>query len=589
MKKRIFSSIWIGLIAFFCLSLVNTSLAANDEVNFFVDPYYDLSSQEQVKGSFLHESDMAYYYIDTNYLDQIDDLTRSRIESIIEDLGEEFDDIIYPKLTDLFGDVWNPGIDNDPKITIFFSRLINGIGGYFRGLNELSLNQATRSNEREMIYINTDYIFDSRLNSYVAHEFQHLISYNQKERKHNVVDDVWLNELRSEYAPTYLGYDDQDYLNSNLRIRVEKFKKYPSDPLTEWGGKIHDYSSINLLAQYLTDHYGDDFFRELTRSNKVGIESINIAFERMSIDKTFEDIFADWITACYINDLEKTDIYGYRNSHLKNINVSPTASYELSGNIGIERVALTKDWSPLWYEVVSADNSINQLKLEFAGEAKEGSFRARIIKIDQNENYIVNDWVLDNNEGELTISGFGKEIEKVVILPYLSHQANYQTGSIDYNQFSLIISNQEGVGEIQEENAIEVAVEESNDEQAQTTHFSSLNNGDLVSAMGDYRVYIIKDGYRRHIKSGEIFNFYGHLNWQVIKEISSYELSLYEESSLVRASGDKRVYQIDEEGNKHWLNISGQEFVSSGRKWNAVYVINTTERDFYTETNQILN
>ena len=108
-----------------------------------------------------------------------------------------------------------------------------------------------------------------------------------------------------------------------------------------------------------------------------------------------------------------------------------------------------------------------------------------------------------------------------------------------------------------------------------------INDGDLVRAAGDYKVYVVKGNYRRWVQSSEIFNFYGHFNFSVVKEISGSQLENYTESWLIRADGDKKVYEINADGAKHWLNITAEEFTASGRNWDMVYVVNNQERDFY--------
>jgi len=563
------------------LIFCNGVLAANSSSTFFVDSYYDLISRTEIKARFFYESNKAYFYIDNNYLDSIDERLKTDIKINIEKLGKALDDEIYPKLTGLFGDVWNPGIDGDPKITVLFTQLAGGVGGYFNPLNELSLDMASNSNVREMVYLNTEFILNNRLKSYLAHEFQHLISYSQKERMGQAVEDVWLNELRSEYAPTYLGYDAENYNESNLKIRVDKFNHYSSDSLTEWQAKIYDYPSVNLLAQYMADHYGEAFFKALMQSQKGGIESFNDALSLMVPNKDFADIFGDWIVVDYLNGSTTDKLYRYLNPLLQSVKANTTASYEVFDGLSIQRLGLIKEWTPLWYEIASATGTDNNVKINFNGEQVRGEFRAKIIKIDSAGEMVISDWAFsDGKTGELTMPHLGKGLKKVVIMPYLVYNGRYQMESLEYNPFTLTI-----VAKAETEPLI-VNILETKEVNVLS---SSLNNGDLARAKSDYKVYIINGNYKRHIESAKIFDFYGHLGWAKVKEISLYEMSLYQESNLVRADGDQKVYAIDEEGVKHWLNVSGDDFVRSGRNWGSVYIINAQERDFYKRGSEILS
>jgi len=123
--------------------------------------------------------------------------------------------------------------------------------------------------------------------------------------------------------------------------------------------------------------------------------------------------------------------------------------------------------------------------------------------------------------------------------------------------------------------------EEEEEEECPEEIVIEINDGDLIRAAGDYRVYIVDGNYKRWIQSSEIFNFYGHLGFAAVKEVSELQLESYTNSWLIRADGDKKVYEINADHTKHWLNITAEQFTVSGRSWNMVYVVNCQERDFY--------
>ncbi len=592
LKKFVFSGLIAAVI---CSSLAllpvpigkahlfaGQALAAESQVEFFVDAYYDISSRKRVQAELFYTSKKAYFYVESNYLDNLSSQEKTKLSGAVKNLADSFDNIIYPEETKLFGDVWNPGIDNDPRITVLFTQLAGGAGGYFNPKNEAPKTQVKDSNEREMVYLNADYVFDPRLKSYLAHEFQHLISYNQKERAYGVVDDVWLNEMRSEYAPTFLGFDAEDYNESNLKRRIDKFNHYPSDSLTEWQGKSYDYPAVNLFGQYLADHYGDVIFQKIIHSKLTGIDSVNEALQELGDKQNFTDVFGDWVVALYLNDASGDKAYGYLSPLLKDIKAPPTARYSLQDNMIIQRVGLMKEWQPLWYEITSSSDHDNDLKLVFKGDIKRGQFKAKILKVDSEGNSVVTNWDFGGHkEGKLLIRHLGKGIKKVVVMPYLAYDGRYMAEKLPYHTFSLTLSSipgtevEAGAQEIQQKPSF------SEEKYPAKTLFAPLPDGALVRAKGDYKVYVIKGHYKRHLISGKIFGFYAHLNWASVKEISKEELQLYQTSSLIRAAGDKKVYQVDENGVKHWLNMSAQQFSASGKSWDSIYVVNAAERDFY--------
>ncbi len=110
---------------------------------------------------------------------------------------------------------------------------------------------------------------------------------------------------------------------------------------------------------------------------------------------------------------------------------------------------------------------------------------------------------------------------------------------------------------------------------------SNINDGDLVRVAGGTKVYAVKGNYRRWIQSAEIFKFYPHFSFSAVKEITLEQLQSYVQSWLIRADGDTKVYEINGDGTKHWINISAQKFSDSGRLWDMVYIVNARERNFY--------
>jgi hypothetical protein len=117
--------------------------------------------------------------------------------------------------------------------------------------------------------------------------------------------------------------------------------------------------------------------------------------------------------------------------------------------------------------------------------------------------------------------------------------------------------------------------------------FAPVKEGKLVRGEFSSRLYVVKNNYRRHIGDMQIINMYPHLSVGEIQILKPRELELYKVSSLVRPAGKERVYQIDAQGQKHWLDLSAQEFEKSGRNWGSVYIISREEAQFYPEAQPI--
>jgi len=115
----------------------------------------------------------------------------------------------------------------------------------------------------------------------------------------------------------------------------------------------------------------------------------------------------------------------------------------------------------------------------------------------------------------------------------------------------------------------------------------SLSEGSLIRAEDDFRVYLIKPPYKRHIFSPEIFSIYGHLKWENIQEVKPEIVSSYITSDLYRSIDDYRVYSLEEIDEaqgiavKHHLDLTAAQFESKGYSWHQVFIVSPQERDYY--------
>ncbi|MDP2951301.1 MAG: peptidoglycan-binding domain-containing protein [bacterium] len=354
-------SFYIFLVIFSVFFLRPILVLANTEgqvKSFFVEATYDKANKEQIETILENVSENSYFYLEKAFKEKLTTKELERVELILQDLSAEFDKVIYPKLTALYGQEWKNGIDRDPKITVVFHQLKSGAAGYFRQEDEYPKQQAQRSNEGEMVYLNADYLTSYYLKSFLAHEFTHLISFNQKERLKGIEEDVWLNEARAEFAPTLLDYD-KDYSLSNLQQRVLQFLQSSSDSLTDWESQKKDYGSIAVFFQYLAEKYGTKIITNTMEANSAGFSSLSYSLEKWQVGKTIEEIFTDWLVAVYANDCSLGDKYCFKQEGLNNLKVVPSLIF-LSPQQKKEFTATLslKPWAGRWYRVLTTDGDL---------------------------------------------------------------------------------------------------------------------------------------------------------------------------------------------------------------------------------------
>ena len=361
---------------------------------FFVDSSYDAAKREELPAALKKISPKLLLYVDDNWWSAQNPFVQDEVRRSLNALVTEFESRIQPILTSTFGSEWNPGIDNDSRITVLFHPMQDDAGGYTNYGDEYSKLQNPTSNEREMVYLNTDFITSPILKSLLAHEFVHLITFNQKENLNNVSEEIWLNEARAEYAPTLLGYDDV-LVGSNLERRMQVFIQNPTDSLIEWNNEKSDYAMVNLFSQYIVDQYGISILKDSLQSGKVGAASLFEAMEKNGFGTTFSELFTDWTIALLVNDCTLGGKYCYKSKNLKDFKVVPQTNFlPFTGESTFSLVNTTKDWAGNWYKLVGGNNVLtvefqgNPLaifKLPYLVEDREGKITLKFVSLNENQ------------------------------------------------------------------------------------------------------------------------------------------------------------------------------------------------------------
>ncbi len=363
MRLNKISIIILGLGLLFVPFFISADYGSQ-QTSFFIDPTYDLTDRAQLTATLIRITPNLYFYLDNIWWNSLDFTGQSTVKSALQDLGNEFDNVIYPQLTTTFGSEWKPGIDNDDHITILFHPMKNNTGGYTNTADEYLRLQNIFSNERELIYLNSNFLITDLVKSYLAHEFMHLITFNQKEKRLAKAEETWLNEARADYAPTLLGYD-ANYQNSNLRKRVQTFLVSPTNPLTEWQKTDADYGALNLFTVYLVENYGVDVLVNSLKSDKTGIGSLDEALFNAGFQEDFSDIFTNWTIAVALNNCQTSELYCYNNPNLINLKVIPKINFlPFSSESALAQTQEATNWQGQWYKVIGGGRD---LRLEFAG------------------------------------------------------------------------------------------------------------------------------------------------------------------------------------------------------------------------------
>jgi len=226
-------------------------------------------------------------------------------DALIQKLGKEFDEKMFPFVRDYYGDTWDK--DGDGFVTIFISSRVNNDAswGWFTG-NDFTDN----GNNRDMFYCAAfgEAEFADAAGTLV-HEFQHLVNY-VGHNKGNNSEDAWVNESLAVSAEMrYRGVEVS-------RGFITEFTTAPGIySLVNWGQKNGHYGITGMFMYYMFEQLGSATLRNICQGapdgTKTGVDNINTNAEARG---GFENLFKDWTAALirYGRNLPASEKFDYK-------------------------------------------------------------------------------------------------------------------------------------------------------------------------------------------------------------------------------------------------------------------------------------
>jgi len=221
-------------------------------------------------------------------------LTLDQLSSLLS----EFDNNIYPKDTSVFGESLPRGAEGQ-KVWILLHNIRDDafydseqgtyIAGYF------SASEDTENN-KNMMHIDTyDWINRTGPDAPIphlyegvfAHEFEHLIHFDQDPN-----EPSWVDEGCADMAGYLCGYGHP------TRHVMYYIALHPITSLTFWGGGLENYGASYLFMLYLYEKYGGDaLISDLIREQADGIAGIEKALKKNGCYIPFKTLFNNWTIA----------------------------------------------------------------------------------------------------------------------------------------------------------------------------------------------------------------------------------------------------------------------------------------------------
>ncbi|TWT27585.1 immune inhibitor A domain-containing protein [Planomicrobium sp. CPCC 101110] len=286
----------------------------------------------------------------------------------VDKLRNEFDSNIYPKATEFFG---TPDQLDGSK-----SPLPGMVGlpeGYYEGSDKVIMlvdnvqdegwnNPAypffvagffwqTLENytDRNIITIDTN-SWETRLESTffgtTIHELQHLIHADN-----DGAEETWLNEGMSTFSEFLGGYGHGEG-------SINFYLDHPENSLVNWDEHgtaktgpetIADYGQVYLFTLYMYDKFGQEFIRELAvDGNSQGMASVDQVLKKYGSDKTFTEIYQDFMTALTLDNSNVDSDYNFDSINLRELPVGTDGSVR-GKTIDFEKAkTFEKEGVPAW-------------------------------------------------------------------------------------------------------------------------------------------------------------------------------------------------------------------------------------------------
>lgn len=261
-------------------------LAVGDKKTFWItDDSGDEPNLFQSEATLQYVTEHSYWWVENSFtLDA----------EAIEQSAEIFENKTYPTNREFFGSEWTPGVDKDEHLHIFLGN-VPGVSGYYASANEFIKQVAADSNEGEMFFINLNAIEpgEDNFDGVLAHEFQHMIHWYQDRN-----EETWVNEGLSELASYINGYFPG--------MAYTYYLNKPDLQLTTWsndsGQNTAHYGASYLFMLYFLEQFGEDVLKAVVDNSANGIDGFNQTLATKGYAERFDDIFADFVIANYLNN-----------------------------------------------------------------------------------------------------------------------------------------------------------------------------------------------------------------------------------------------------------------------------------------------
>lgn len=294
----------------------------------YVDNNIDISTFVQKSATLRAVGTYCYVWVVDDFYSST--AGENKVDSAIAQEYADAFDKMYPMITNVFGNEsdkiyyyskWRNMEDyssTGTKINIVVYDIGNdyslsenqqcGIVGYFYAKDYIYnySEKGVTSNNGKYFYIDSGYAnsnFDTTIST-LAHEFQHMVNYNQKTVSHYLTSGQWYNEMLSmlceDMMQEHLGIKDED--SPKARTKVFNAYYYYSG-ISEYNSdkQICSYATAFSFGSFIARNFGGaELVQKISKNSYVDNDSITNAVNSLNGEEyTYDDLFEKYLLALF--------------------------------------------------------------------------------------------------------------------------------------------------------------------------------------------------------------------------------------------------------------------------------------------------
>jgi hypothetical protein len=261
------------------------------------------TDEGRIQAQLMAVTEHTYFWVETSLRFDAEEVAAA---------AHRFEVEYYPVVSDIFGQEWRPGVDNDPHFSVLHIDGYNGDEelGFFDSGDEYPWGVVADSNQQEMVYLNMSNLVlgDDLYQGTLIHETQHLIQWNN-----DANESVWLDEGLAQLTELYAGLDTVETATDYLHE--------PGTQLNTWNYTDENelyahYGASYLFSVYLWEQLGIQAVAELSRHPANSLAGIQAVLAKYKPEMSLSEFVGNWAIANYLDNFAVAPEFGYGNLQL---------------------------------------------------------------------------------------------------------------------------------------------------------------------------------------------------------------------------------------------------------------------------------